>query len=148
MNRRVVFGVFVTLVAVAVLAAVGFYAYSWGLSQGALQNAQIVVPEGGEGVAPVYPYLRGPYHMGPWGWGWGWGGGFGFGFLRCLFPLLGLFLFFALLRGLFWRGRWGRGWGGPMGWDREHSTPPMFDEWHRRAHAGETGQTPPPTGQG
>jgi hypothetical protein len=140
MNRRVFLSIVVTLLAVAVVAAVGFYAYSWGLAQGALQNAQIVVPGGGEGTAPVYPYYAMPYHFGRWGWGWGGA----FGLVQCLVPVLGFFLLLALLRGLFWR-PWGHrwGWGGPSRWDPEHGLPPMFAEWHRRAHAGEGGQTPP-----
>lgn len=137
MNRRVVSGILITLLVVGALAAVGLYAYSWGVAQGAMQNTQIVVPEGGAVTAPVYPWAGGPfYHYGP-GYGrWG----MGFGPLGCLFPLLGFLLFFALLRGLFWG--WGRrGWGGHHrgGWGNGGNPPPMFEEWHRRAH----GETPP-----
>ena len=141
MNRRVVLGILMTLLVVAAVASVGFYAYSWGVAQGAMQNAQIVVPDGdGVVTAPVYPYGAPFYHYGP---GFGrWGGSFGFGPLGCLFPILGFFLLFALFRGLFggWGGGWRRhGWGG-------HSGGPQgaFEEWHRRAH-GET--TPPPQAQ-
>jgi hypothetical protein len=129
----------VTLLVVAAVASVGVYAYSWGVAQGAMQNAQIVVPDGdGVVTAPVYPY-GGPFyhHYGP---GFGrWGGGFGFGPLGCLFPILGFFLLFALFRGLFWRGGWGGGWGGGRGWGGgPHGGPQgAFEEWHRRAH-GET----------
>jgi hypothetical protein len=145
MSRRVVSAIIFTLISVAILAAIAFYAYSWGLSQGALQNAQIVVPGAGEGQAPVYPYYVMPYHFGRWGWGWGGA----FGFLQCLIPIFGIFLAAMLLRLLFgrpWRRGWG--WGGPGRWDSEHGTPPMFAEWHRRAHAGE--DTPPssPPAQG
>ncbi len=132
MNRRVVLGIVVTLLVVAGALALGGYAYSLGVAQGAMQNAQIVVPEGGAVTAPVYPYGVPFYH-----YGHGFGrGGFGLGPLGCIFPLLGFFLLFALFRGFFWRGHWGRGWGGPGGWDRP-GTPPMFEEWHKRAH-GET----------
>jgi hypothetical protein len=137
MNRRVVLGIVATLLVVGALAAVGIYAYSWGVAQGALQNTQIVVPEGGQGTVPVYPYGGPFYHFGP-GFGYGrWG--FGLGPLGCLFPLLGFFLLFALLRGLFWGG-WGRRrWGGYGGGWGHHGPPPMFEEWHRRAH----GEAPP-----
>jgi hypothetical protein len=51
-----------------------------------------------------------------------------------LFPLLGLFVIFAVVRGLFWRGWCG---GGHGSW--KSGVPPMFEEWHRRTH-----QSPPP----
>jgi hypothetical protein len=56
------------------------------------------------------------------------------GALTFLFPLLGLFLILALVRGLFWRGSWV---GGSGSW--KTGVPPVFEEWHRRAH-----QSPPP----
>jgi hypothetical protein len=65
---------------------------------------------------------------------------FGFGF-GCFGPLLGLFLLFIAFRALgflFWGRRWG--WGphhGPWRRDWENGMPPMFEEWHKRAH-GET----------
>ena len=123
MNRRVLSGILITLLVVAALAAVGVYAYSWGVAQGALQNAQIVVPDGDALPGPIYPYGA-PFHrfgpgFGPWG--------FGFGPLSCLFPILGFFLLFGLFRLIFWGGGWRRGWGGPHG---------GLEEWHRRAHGG------------
>ena len=78
---------------------------------------------------PYYGY--GPFY-GHWGFG------FGFGFLHLLFPLLFFFLIFALLRGLFWGGR--HRWGGHNG-DWSGRVPPMFDEWHRRAHEGQQEST-------
>lgn len=137
MNRRVVLGIVVTLLVVAGALALGGYAYSLGLAQGVMQNAQIVVPEGGAVTAPVYPYGVPFYHyrhgFGRWG--------FGLGPLGCIFPLLGFFLLFALFRGFFWRGDWGggRGWGGG-----HHAGPQgAFEEWHRRAHGeAETPQPP------
>jgi hypothetical protein len=74
-----------------------------------------------------------PFH--PWGWG------FGFGFLGFLIPLFLIFLALRAFRFLFWGPRWG--WGhrmyghGPWGRDWENGVPPMFEEWHKRAH-GET----------
>ena len=141
MNRRVILGIVTTLLVVAAAAAIGWWAYGVGLAQGALQNAQIVVPEGGAVTAPVYPYGMPFYHNGPGFGRWGWG----FGPLGCLFPLAGFLLFFLLLRGLF--GGWGRrGWGYGGGW-RHGGPPPMFEEWHRRAHgeapAAGTQPTPP-----
>ena len=137
MNRRVLFGILVTLLVVAAAASLGWWAYSVGLAQGALQSAQTVVPEGGAVTAPVYPYAVPFYHYGPGFGRWG----FGFGPLGCLFPIFGFLLLFLLLRGLF--GGWGRrGWMGYGGGWRHSGPPPVFEEWHRRAH-GEAPAAPP-----
>ncbi len=130
MNRRLILGILVTLALVAGALALGSYAYSAGVAQGLAQSGKLVVPNG----AAPYPYYGyGPFFpgFGPWG--------FGFGLVRCLVPLLGFLLLFSLLRVLFWGGRpWRRGWTGH--WHGEQGTPPMFEEWHRRAH----GQAPAP----
>ena len=151
MNRRIVFGILLVLVLLAGAAAVGATAYRAGVAQGLAESGKFVLP-GGDGVAPqggvpVYPFYGGFYGHRPFGFGPFGGWGFGFGFLQCLFPLLFFFLFFSLLRGLFcWRRPWGRGWGGHHGEHGEHSpwgkgAPPMFEEWHKRAHGEQP--TPP-----
>ena len=111
-------------------------------------NPQLVAPQGSGGV-PVAPFYYGM--PGFYGRPFGWGGG-GFGFLGCLFPLLGFFLIFALIRGIFWGGHWGgrrgwggHGWGGPSGQDfgpGGQGLPPMFAEWHKRAHGEQPPQGP------
>ena len=103
--------------------AIAVGAYEAGLAQSA---AQVVVPAAG--AAPVVAYYGHPY-----GWGFGF---FPFGFL---FPILGLFLFFALMRALIGGGR---GYG-HRGWysDAEHAVPGRFEEWHKRVH----GDTAPGT---
>jgi hypothetical protein len=128
MNGRIIYRVLLGLALLAVVAGVGVYAYNFGVARGLAANPELVAPEGGQ-VAPfAYPFYGGPfgYYRPHFGWG--------FGPFGCLFPLLGLFLVFALLRGLFWRGHWGwgRGWRhyGPGG----HDVPPPFEEWHRRMH--------------
>ena len=145
MNRRLVLGILVVILLVVGAVAVGGYAYNIGVSQGLASSGKLVVPPGGGVVAPYY--FGAPYFYHPFG--------FGFGFLGCLFPLLGFFLIFALIRGLFWRGGWGGGWGGRRGWGGPggqgygpggQNVPPMFDEWHRRAHGGPE-QKPEGTGQ-
>jgi len=67
--------------------------------------------------------------------------GFGFPF----FPILLFLFFFFVVRGMLWRGRWAGGWG-----YRYDGVPPMFDEWHRRAHAErpDTGSRTPSPGGG
>ena len=136
MNRRLVLGIFVVLVLVVGAVAVGGYAYQMGVAQGLANSGKLVAPQGDGAVAP-FVYGAPFFYARPWGWGPG------FGFLGCLFPLLGFLLIFALIRGLFWRGGWGgrHGWGGhgygpggqgfgPGG----QGVPPMFDEWHKKAH--------------
>ena len=105
--------------------AIAVGAYEAGLAQSA---AQIVVPAAG--AAPAVAYYGHPY-----GWGFGF---FPFGFL---FPILGLFLFFALMRALVGGGR---GWGHRGWYDAEHGVPGRFEEWHKRAHGDTTSGTAPP----
>ena len=141
MNRRVLLAIFVVVLLVVVAVGAGAFAYRIGISQGLAANPQLVAPQGSGGV-PVAPYYYGMpgFYGRPFGWG-------GFGFLGCLFPLLGIFLFFALLRAIFWGGRWGgrRGWGG-HGWQaygpEGQDVPPMFSEWHKRAHGEQPPQAP------
>jgi hypothetical protein len=100
--------------------AIAAGAYEAGLAQSA---AQVVVPAAG--AAPAVAYYAHPY-----GWGFGF---FPFGFL---FPILGLFLFFALMRALIWGGR-GYGHHGWYG-DSQAGVPGRFEEWHKRAHGDTT----------
>jgi hypothetical protein len=114
---------FIAILVIGGLIAVG--AYDAGLNQAVVQTAPAT------GTAPAV------YYGHPYGYGWGFGF-FPFGFL---FPLLGLFLFFGLLRAIF--GGWGgrgyyyghRGWYGD---GQQHDVPSRFDEWHKRAHGDTT----------
>jgi hypothetical protein len=133
MNRRIVLGILVVLLLVVGAVAVGGYAYQLGVAQGLANSGKLVAPQG-DGVAPLMPFYYGaPYFYHPFG--------FGFGFLGCLFPLLGFFLIFALIRALFWGAGWRgrRGWGG-HGWGGQdfgpggEGVPPVFAEWHKRSH--------------
>ena len=122
MNGRFVLRVLFALVVIAALAGLGVYVYNAGVAQGMATSGKIVVPE--SGVAP-YPYYGGPFFFRP----------FGFGFAGCLFPLLFIFLALVLLRGFFWRGH--GAWGGHRGhWEK--GVPPLFEEWHRKAHEPQT----------
>jgi hypothetical protein len=97
--------------ALLLILGIGLVGYQIGLSQA------VTVAPGTTGV-PVAPY----YYWHP------------FGFFGFLFPILGIFLIFALFRAL----TWGRGWGGHHGmgygsW-REGGPRSMLEEWHREAH--------------
>ncbi len=116
------------LVLVAVIAGIAFFAFQAGVAKGSPVTIQ--APSGQTAPAP-YPY-----------YGWGWGGpfhrpfGFGFGLFGFLIVLFLFFAAFRALRFLLWGPRWGWGhhrygrWGGPW----ENGAPPMFEEWHKRAH--------------
>ncbi len=130
MNGNVGLRFVAALVLVAAIAGIAYFAFQAGVAQGS--PITIEAPSGESAPMP-YPYYGwgGPFHR-PFGFGFGF-----FGFL------LLLFLFFAALRAfrfLFWGSRWG--WGhhgghGPWGRHWEGGVPPMFEEWHKRAH-GET----------
>jgi hypothetical protein len=107
MDRRIVLGIVLVLVAVVGAVAIGTNAYHAGIARGLEESGKLPAPGAG---APGY---YGPY----------WHHGFGFGFL---FPLLFLFLIFGLFRG--------RHCGGRHGSWKTAGVPPMFEEWHRRAH--------------
>lgn len=108
-----------TILIVVLAGAVAAGAYEAGLAQSA---GQLVVPAAGAVPAagvPVIAYYGHPY-----------GHPYGFGFFGFLFPLLGLFLFFGIMRALIGGGHGGgrRGWYGDGAAGR-------FEEWHRQAHA-------------
>ncbi len=129
MNGKIVFRIVATLVLIAAIAGIAYFAFNAGVAQGSPITLQS--PEGQTVPAP-YPYF-----------GYGWGmpfHPFGFGF-GCFGPLIALFLLFIALKSfrlLFWGPRWG--WGGHMGhgpWRHgwgENGVPPMFEEWHRKMH--------------
>ena len=125
MGTRSGFQWLIGLLIVAMLAAVGLYAYNIGVAHGIAESGRLVTAPSGA-TPPVYVW--GPR---PWG--------YGFGF----FPLLFIFFWAFVLRGIFWgRRAYHRGYGyryGACG-----GVPPAFDEWHRRAHAQHDAPSPPP----
>ncbi|HJS19238.1 MAG TPA: hypothetical protein VJ785_10845 [Anaerolineales bacterium] len=125
MNGNTGLRIIAVLVLVAAIAGIGFFAYQAGVAQGS--PITIEAPSGETAPMP-YPYYGWgmPYHH-PFGFGFGC-----FGFLILLFLF---FLAFKAFRFAMWGPRWGWGhhhgaWG--RGW--EDGAPPMFDEWHKRAH--------------
>ena len=128
MNKSIVFKILMVLVLVGANIGLGAFAYNAGVTQGVALSAQPPVGEAIQAPLPYYPMRYGhPFY------GYG-----GFGFLGCLVPFFLIFLVFFALRGLFWGGprRWGHMHHGPWGrGEPDQGLPPMFDEWHRRAHA-------------
>ena len=131
MNGKIALRIVSGLVLLAAIAGIAFFAFQAGVAQGSPVTIQ--APQGQTSPAP-YPYYGWgmPFHR-PFGFGYGFG---------CFGPLLGLFLVFLALRAFrfaFWGPRWG--WGhhpmhgrGPGGRHWENGVPPMFYEWHKRAH--------------
>jgi hypothetical protein len=118
MNGRIVLRVLLALLVIAGIVGIGVYVYNMGVAQGLVESGKLAAPT--TGVVP-YHYYAGPFFFRP----------FGFAFAGCLFPLLFIFLVAVSLRGIFWRGHWAReGHHGPW----EKGVPPMFEEWHRKAH--------------
>ena len=133
MHNRSFWGpLFALLVLLGGAALVGALAYNAGVAHGVAEASRLA-------AAPVESGARVYLWPGPWH-----GYGYGFGFFP-IFPFVAFFVVIAVLRGLFWRRRWhgyGRGAGrcGP-GHD---GVPPMFEEWHRRAHERQGAPQSPP----
>ena len=113
------------------IAGVGYYGYQMGLAQGAAH----VAPAAGAAAAAVPPYYWYPHPFFPF---WG---------LGCLIPLFLLFLIFGALRMAFWRGH-AMGHGGWRNRWSEGGVPPMFEEWHKRAHDQKPADTDGPKPEG
>jgi len=122
------------LVLIVAIAGLGFFAFRAGVTQGSPITIQ----------APSGESMPVPYAYYGYGYGMPFHRPFGFGFFGLL---MGLFLFFVALRALrvlFWGPRWGHmahmGHRGPWGRHWEGGVPPMFDEWHKRAHEASAGE--------
>lgn len=122
------------LVLLAAIAGIAFFAFN----AGAATHIQLPATANGNGQAPVPPYAYGHAYWRPFPFF------FGFG---CFGPLIALFLIFLAFRAFsfmlfgprwfFWRrhGPWRHGW------DEAGDVPPMFRDWHDRAH-GQPPQSP------
>lgn len=135
-------GILVAITLLALLIGLGSCAYSLGLAQGQGQGGTIMMPAP---AAPATGYAPAPY---PYYVGRGYAQPFGFfgGLVGCLVPIFAILIGLAALRYLFGRRHWAPGKGMGRGpWSGEG--PSMFQEWHRRAHAGPEAGTPGPAGQ-
>ena len=122
MNGKIVFRILAGLVLLVAIAGIAFFAFNLGMAQ------HVQLPATANGQA-AYPYL-----------GYGFWRPFPFFGFGCFGPLIALFLLFLAFRALsfiFWGPRWSHGehmhHGWRRGWD-ENGVPPMFQEWHKRAH--------------
>jgi hypothetical protein len=125
MDRSTARRLLLAIVVIVGLLLVGVTAYNAGVSAGLAEAGRVLGP--GDRVA--YPYIY---------------PGFGFGFFGFFGALLFFLLIFGLLRAVFGGGRRGS-WQGGGRWREGHGSwaagAPMFEEWHRRMHEGETGET-------
>ncbi len=125
MNGKIALRIVSGLVLLAAIAGIAFFAYQAGIAQGSPITLQSPSGESVPAPYPHYGYGMRPYH--PFMWGFG-----------CLIPLFGVFLLVLALKSfrmMMWGPRWG--WSGHRGHWGERGVPPMFDDWHKRAH-GET----------
>jgi len=136
MSKHVLFRILAALVLLAALAGIGFVAFRAGLAHGAAMNTRVIVDDDRPDLPRQFDYTDRHkvifrHHFHPF---------LGFGCFGILLPLFLFFIALAALRHLLWGPRWGwGGWGHPI---HNHGpwgdgVPPMFAEWHRRAHAGQ-----------
>ena len=130
MNGKIVFRIASAFVLIAAMAGIAFFAFNAGVAQGS--PVTIEAPAGQSAQAP-YPYFGHGY-----GYGMPFHRPFGMGF-GCFGLLIPLFLFFVAMKAfriMTWGPRMGHMHGhGP--WRHgcgENGLPPMFEEWHKRAH--------------
>lgn len=121
MYKNIAFRIIAGLVLLAAIAGIAFSAYQAGAIHGAVTNGQLA---GALNNQYFQPYFWNPF--------------FGSGLLGLLFGLFLLMLAFGAMRRLIFGPRWGwrhmdRGRMGHGPWGE--GVPPMFAEWHRRAHA-------------
>ena len=131
MFKNIVFRVISAIVLLAAIAGIAGFAFNAGMLRG--ESLSVQAPAAGVPPVPGYAYPM-PF-MHPF---------FGFGFLGLLVPLFLLFLAFGAFRRMLWGPRWGMMHHmhnmrdmqhGPWGEHNGDFVPPMFAEFHRRAHA-------------
>ena len=130
MDGKIVLRVLSGLVLVAAIAAIAFFAFNAGVAKGS--PVMVQAPSGETAPVPApYPYYGYPYHR-AFGFGWG------FGCLGILIPLFLVFIALRAFRFMFWGPGWRHHMHGRWGMGYREGVPPMFDEWHKRAHGEPT----------
>jgi hypothetical protein len=115
MDRRLIRSLALAALVICGAAAIAIGAYNAGLATGIAESGRMIAaPPAGAPYVYVWPR--------PWG----------FGFFP-FFPILFFLFFFFVVRSVLWRGTWHGGWR-----SRYDGVPPAFEEWHRRAHAGQS----------
>ena len=150
-RNGLVFRVIGAVLLIVLVAAGSFMAYRAGVAQGVIQAPAVATAiskaaESGQ-AAPVPPMMYGH------GYGYGYsiyGPHFGFFPIGAICgSIFFLFLFFGAMRMIFFGGMRHRGWEGrhhgPWGRHWENGVPPMFEEWHKRAHGESTPSDSEPT---
>jgi hypothetical protein len=138
MFKNIVFRILAGIVLLAAIAGIAFFAFNAGLARGAaLELPASAVQTGGQPVS-FYGYGMPFFHPMPF---------FGFGCFGALIPLFLLFLAFGAARRMIWGPRWGwhhmhHGPWGEKGPGSPDFVPPMFAEWHKRAHETHADDTP------
>jgi hypothetical protein len=139
-RNGLVFRIVGALILVALFIGGGAMAYRAGMAQGITQAPAVATAiaksaESGQS-APIPPMMFGREY----GYGYPmYGHHFGFFPIGAICgSIFFLFLFFGALRMIFFRGMMHRKWEGrhhgPWGRHWENGVPPMFEEWHKRAH--------------
>jgi hypothetical protein len=129
MTHNIVFRILAGLVLLAAIAGIAFFAFNAGVTYSAAQNIQAPAVQAGSQPVPYYGFGM-PFH--------GHLPFMGFGCFGILIPLFLLFLAFGAARRMLWGPRWGGHhmhhgpWGDKGPWSE--GVPPMFAEFHRRAH--------------
>jgi hypothetical protein len=151
-RNGLIFRVIGVLLLIGLMSAGGYMAYHAGIAQGVTQAPEVATAiaqaaQNGQG-APVPPMYGHGYEYGygypmyhhPFGF---------FPFGAICGSIFFLFLFFGLLKMIFFRGMMHRGWDGhkhgPWGRHWEGGVPPMFNDWHKRAHEAPAGGGEKPT---
>lgn len=135
MSRTIV-RIFGVLLLIALFVAGGAFVYRAGVAQGISQAPEVAEAiqqsaENGNGSPMMFGYGY-PHH--------GYGHHFGFIPFGFFGFFLFLFFFFGLMRLIFFRkwshhnkhGHWSKHW--------ENGVPPMFEEWHKKAHGEESAE--------
>jgi len=128
MNGKIVLRIVSALVLIAAIAGIAFFAFQAGVAKGSPVTIEAPAGQSAPAPYPFYGYGYGmPFHH-PFG--------FGFGCFGILIPLFLFLIAMKAFRFAFWGPRWGHHIHGRGPWGRhwEGGVPPMFDEWHKRAH--------------
>jgi hypothetical protein len=138
-RNGLVFRVIGVLLLIGLIAAGGFMVFKAGEANGIVQAPAVATAisqaaENGQAVnVPPMMYDHG-YGYGP-GYPMMYRHHFGFFPGGICFSIFFLFLFFGFLRMIFFRGmHHGHRMHGPWGRHWEDGVPPMFNDWHKRAH--------------